>query len=46
MSSTFESPDEPEWPDEEPGPSDVPTDDGHKTGEEDAERNREEEPPA
>lgn len=48
MSSTYENEPESKWPDEAPGPSDVPNapSGGEPTGEEEAEENRRRDPPA
>lgn len=53
MSSSWseaETPEDPEWTDVAPGPSDVPEDDPgpdpSRTGERQAQKNREEDPPA
>jgi hypothetical protein len=50
MSSTSGSSEGTQWPEESPGPSDVPTDDSEpkeeQTGKGQAEENREKDPPA
>jgi hypothetical protein len=49
MSCSWPEPEGTAWPEDEPGPTDVPSGDteaNHKTGEKRAAKNREEDPPA